>query len=368
MKLLRRLIKLTVRWLGDLGFHWPILIKVMTGISEIIVANLDRDPIAPILLALNPSRFRNDLEILAETGKIRILTLDKSALNLLTNLYYDGLKPQYSELHDSTLNPLIASRQTRFHAYLTSFLATLYNKLAIDAVVSAAYYYAQEQDIALVSEKIGKPWIVLHKENLVTTDMNRKDITRLCNAMKGFKGSLLITHNQAVRNTMLDCNFADPNKIKALGCLRMDKFIKRVKTEEQRPREKKRVTLFSFVHGNGMSGVLNDFSPKRNTGFVRLFEETHAGIVRLAMNNPDIDFVIKPKWLGVYWSAEIDHAIKLAGGIPGQIPNLIVDDTLDAQELIIQSDLVVSLRLPLLGNKLFYPCFKKRWIPTIRNS
>lgn len=353
----------------DQGFYWPILSRIKNGIREIKLPGVQAVPGAPVLLALSTTRFRGDLEHLAATGQVRVLALEKAALNLFTNLHYDGVKPAYAKLHNEGADPLVSLRQRRFHSFLQGFLPVLFDELGVDAVLSAAFYYSQDQDIGMLSERVGRPWIVLHRENLVTSDVHKKRVVSLCDIMQGFKGSLVVVHNESMRKTMVDCGFAPADRVKALGCTRMDEYVERVKHSHPKPRTRKRVTLFSFVHGAGLFGVLNAFSPKRDVGFVRMFEDTHAIVARLALEHPEIDFVIKPKWIGGGWKDEIDNAIRLAGGTPDHIANLTVTDALDAQELIFDSDVVIGfgsttlLEAAIAGKPVIQPLFHEATDP-----
>jgi hypothetical protein len=317
---------------------------------------------APVLLALTPARFRGDLEALVATGRLRVLAIKKSTQDLVNNLYYDNWPVNYEKLNRPTTDPVLDERQRCYRAFLEHFLKALFVRLRVDAVLSATYNYKQDQDIAYVSERIGRPWIVLQRENLVTTAKQREIITRRCAIMGRFFGSLIVLHNETVRRTMLECGFVSDRQAQTLGCVRMDGFLRRL-PQSPSTTQRRRVTLFSFVHGVGMIGILNAFSPMRDVGFIRLFEDSHAEIFRLARERPDVDFVIKTKWSGGAWADEIENARRIAGITPGTLPNVTITADRDAQDLILDSTVVCGfgsttlLEAAVAGRAVVIPLF-----------
>lgn len=371
MRLVRAAAKPLVRWLAEKRVYWPFLQAVEHGINEIRAPGVVPRDDAPIVLALTPARFRGDLEALVATGKLRILAIKKSTQDLINNLYYDNWPIDYEKLNHPANDPVLAERQQRYRGFLEHFLNTLFTRLRVDAVLSATYNYKQDQDIAFVSERIGRPWIVLQRENLVTTAKQRDIIVRRCATMGRFFGSLIVLHNETVRRTMIECGFASDQQAQTLGCVRMDGFLRRLPLPPPRTR-RRRVTLFSFVHGVGMIGVLNAFSPRRDIGFIRLFEDSHAEIFRLARERPDVDFVIKTKWSGGAWFDEIDKAYRLAGIAPGTLSNVTVTAEGDPQDLILGSNVVCGfgsttlLEAAAAGRPVVVPLFHEATDPYYR--
>ena len=80
-----------------------------------------------------------------------------------------------------------------------------------------------------------------------------------------------------------------------------------------------------------------------------MFCDIHVTLARLAADNPDIEVVFKPKPKVLKgWRIHLDMAFAEAGIDPDAIPNLIIDANLDAQELILNSDVVVGLNTTTL--------------------
>ena len=102
------------------------------------------------------------------------------------------------------------------------------------------------------------------------------------------------------KNFFVDAGvFLEP-QIKTVGLLRIDNLIN--SKQEGVPESRPTICLFSFGHLTGrFEGKLDTrnyyFSANGDFGFVRLFEETHRVFAELALEYPEVDFLIKPKIL-----------------------------------------------------------------------
>ena len=103
-------------------------------------------------------------------------------------------------------------------------------------------------------------------------------------------------------------------KIDALGCVRMDEFIKSINAQVSigasvNMQNSKKVTFFSFQRGVGLRGVTEVWPQNHEEGYTDLFAKTHVAFAQLALDNPDIEFVIKAKW-GGGWLLEIEKVLQ----------------------------------------------------------
>jgi len=165
-----------------------------------------------------------------------------------------------------------------------------------------------------------------------------------------FKGSHIIVHNKMMKDFFVRNGFCNTDNISALGCLRMDAFVKRVKLSSQNIRKKKadyyrkKVTLFSFTYGYRQRGLsafkgMPDFPKHRDKGFVKIFEKVHTSIAKLALQNENVDFVIKPKWGGI-WIDEIEYVLSKNNIESKNIDNLFIDSNVNVYDLIAGSDVI----------------------------
>ena len=73
MDSIRFLAKSLLFWLVRVGVSWPLVTMCVRDVEE--VASAPGGGRRRTLLALNPERFREDLDILAATGELRLLKL-----------------------------------------------------------------------------------------------------------------------------------------------------------------------------------------------------------------------------------------------------------------------------------------------------
>jgi hypothetical protein len=314
------------------------------------------------VFALNENRFRGDLQILADNG-IKVLSLSVEWQRRILEIFWsEELKVEIEKDPIKYYVPnndyLFTHIQKKLRIFLSKLLPALFEKLNIDCVIGAAVHYLQDYDIGKISSQIGVPYIVLHKENLVASEVIRDTLTKYYMQVGPFVGDAIIVHNEMMRDVFIKSGFAQPKKITALGCMRMDSFVKKVKDSKNssRNKERKLVTLFSFNHITGISKVestnsgekyFNDFTSNRDFGWVNLFEKSHASIAKLAIQNPDIDFIIKPKW-GDLWIDEIEYAFKKYNIDLSKINNLKIIYDIDIHKLILETDVCIGFNSSVL--------------------
>ena len=137
------------------------------------------------LLALNPDRFRGDLPILAETGIFRVLKMPFE----WQARFYQRFQHPVAETSADAGHPGPDLDREAYRAYLRRFLPEFYRRLGVDAVIGAAVHYRQDRDIGAVSEEIGVPYIVLHRENLVTNAAHYRYFAEIGERQGRFTGS-----------------------------------------------------------------------------------------------------------------------------------------------------------------------------------
>ena len=341
MKLIK-LLKPIFWLLAKIGVVWPIVFVYSRVIDEIKPDHNKKK--LPAILALSHVRFRKDLEVLANTGEFRVLTISQAWQGrILTQFYSKGAPIINSEKCVKT-----AKAQHKLHVFMGKFLSLLYRKLGVKCVVSAGLYYSQDLDWGKISEDIGVPFILITRENFGTDSANHERFKYLYNERIVFSGSRIICQNEPFRDAFIKHGFVTPQKIVALGCLRMDDFVEKVKSHQKTPGKRRSVLLFSFSHGTGLIGhpdhVLYFDNPhwtrRSDIGWIKLFESVHSAFARLAIERPDIDFIIKPKWRG-RWKEEIEKAVAKRDIHLSKIPNVIFSEE-DPHALILDSDVVCS--------------------------
>jgi hypothetical protein len=286
------------------------------------------------VLALSPEGFRQDLEVLAKTGRCRVLVMASRWQYRFMYLFYnEGLRVS------DYMNPAPDSTEMKSKRELQNFygrlLPKLYDRLGIDCVVSYHIRAPADVDWGIASRKAGYPYVVLFREGLIAASPDLREVMPVRFKRFGFWGTHVIVHNESARQLCIDTALAKPEAVSALGCLRMDGFLSRIKKKNEAHQRKRQVTFFPFS--------LRDKS-KWDFSLWPVFSGAHVALAKLAMKYPDVDFVFKPKPKGYAgWRRLVDKAFAEAGMDARQLPNLVMDPNLDAQKLILESSVVCGI-------------------------
>ncbi len=366
-KLLNAMGKSAIKTMVRIGFAWPIAwlcareIRALNGSS-----NGAEKPIINAL-ALSPDRFRGDLQILDSSDRVKVWLMPIKwqfrlrAIFLATESERAEIQIEIGEdwLDDET--------RKEYLEFMKHFLRALYAIIPIDCVLGASYWYKHDRVFGEASDKIGHPYIVLHKENLRTETPQLEGEAVVARRVGRFGGSNIIVHNEIIRDVLVDCGFADRSQVVSLGCLRMDGFLSRLENYEPSNDKNKRkcVTYFSFSSGIGLKDLeIDPWSKHPFLGWNRLFELSHVEFARLARKMPEVDFVIKPKW-GGEWIEKIHAALEANGIDAGELPNLSIQVGGDAQQLMFDSEVICGfgsttiLEAGLVGKPVVIPHFEE---------
>lgn len=339
-KLVRKILKYPALLCGHLEITWPLVVFYARIVEEVDPGHGRGNGNLPTLFALTPERFRGDLKALAGTGEFRVLQVPFAWQARLVNLFYP-LAMSRKLLLQPQAQEKTARMQKRYRRFLRAFLPALYRRLGVDCVVGATIHYVHDRDWGAVSEDIGAPYVVLQRENLFTNKGHFRRFSKLAGDLGKFEGSHVIVHNEVARDALTRSGFVVPEKISTLGCLRMDAFVRAVKSHKNSPdpNRRKRVLFVSFAPGSGLSGLCSLWPKDRSFGLVKLFEHTHQAFGELVRDHPEIDFVIKPKF-GAHWITEIERVLRAHGIAPEAHGNLSMLPDADVQALVLDSDVV----------------------------
>ena len=340
--MLNNFIKPIIQYFGERNWVFPLVWLAERNIRHIHPDFSSGEPTLNIL-ALSAFRFEGDLKLLAEKGNIVSYCLPKWIQDAVLALY----KP--------------AVNKVQRERFMQNFLRQYCSRNNIKMVLGASYWYQRDIAWGEAADTVGIPYVVLHKECYKTQSSQLQACVRRADQAGSFPGSHLIVHNEHMRQLLVDCGFVAANKISSLGCMRMDKLAEQVKATPAT--EKKQVVFFSFSPGIGLDEY--NCGPWPNNpyiGWVRLFEQSHVAFARAAQQLPEVEFIIKPKWMG-RWLKHIEQALEASWLSLSDIPNLKVDASISAHECITSSAVVcafqstTSLEAAVLGKPVVVPHF-----------
>ena len=331
----------------------------------------------PALLALCPERFRGDLEALDAEGTYRIISCPTSLVYLLNALYLQNSEDLHGNYHkrdyySKDTDTQYYKQRKKLSWFYKNLLPKLYGRLGVVSSISPNFTMPQFDLLGVDGSEVGYPYIVIHREGLIISPgLELRDKRWVTKAGK-FPGDFLIVHNEIQKRALLESGYIDPTQIAALGCIRMDPFVKRVKKSEGQVKiqsKTKRLVLFSFTPGQGLVGMsglkdMSNFPENREDGLWELFFQVHAVVAEIAAENPDLSVVIKAKWLE-NWYDVIAESLGRVGLRIDDLTNLTVTDTQDAQELILGADVVTSygsttlIEAGIAGKAVVLPIFEE---------
>ncbi|OGV50877.1 MAG: hypothetical protein A2X49_05535 [Lentisphaerae bacterium GWF2_52_8] len=354
-----RLGKNAAIWLFDHNVTWPFVQAYALALRPV----LPRDGSMPrgeyALLALNERRFPGDLEALAETGRFRVFRLPFEWQGRMLRLAWED-STDFSDYFSREKSEKTGALQKRLRGYLKKLIAPLFKKLRIDGVLGVTPYYRQDYDWGAAASELGYPYIILNKESLVGSVQSRRDEAARYSKMEPFSGAHIIVHNENMRKVFLASQgYITAEKLSALGCIRMDQFLRKIREWKPVSGTPKQVILFSFHYCADLS--IDDYF-NREVGYVKFFENVHASFARAAQKHPDVQFIIKTKW-GSKWFEEVNYVLRKNGIDPESVPNLRITDAKNVHELMFASTVVVSyasttiLEAAVAGKPVIIPFF-----------
>src|SRR5262245_23535555 len=336
---LRRLLKPLAHCYLLSGPIRPVVNYIASYVSQVEPSMGKPVPGAPGVLALNADKFRKDLQILADTRELRIYVLDPDFQRKIVARFRlaDG---NYATHCAAAPDAIYRASRERAMQIWRRVLPNVLSRFRIGAVIGAAAHYHTDWDIGTVSEAIGAPYVVLHRENsFVAAPAMLREVTERMRKAHPFTGRMIILHNDRARQSFIDSGYVPPERVVSIGCLRMHEWVRWC---DRRPAIGNDALLFSFSYASGLIGRKN-YATDGPLGFVDLFRQTHVAFAELAKANPGRRFVVKTKY-GRSDRNAILQGLSGAGIDAAAIPNYRITVTDDPHDLIRQSAVVIAFQ------------------------
>ena len=298
------------------------------------------------VLVLHSHRWTLDLDVLKRSPKLKLISLDATKQQWLNNLFLNPVLELFREdrrlyFHPEA-NPKALKYTNKLSRYLTDFIKYFAEECDFKCIVTCNFRYVPDIEWAKASRLAGVPFIALHKECMRDESTEQFYIDLYKDRNLKFYGNKLVVYNEREKKIIVESNICEEKNIIVAGCLRIDDIIKECDHVNNR---KKAVCLFSFRHFAAGIKVESrtGFDDHEGEGLVEAFAQTHEAIAELAIEYPDIVFIIKPKWLSS-WEEKIREVIRDGVGREIEdIKNLILTVDIDAQTLIKKSTVVIGL-------------------------
>ena len=330
-----KLLEYIINFIINKSILWPFYCPIIHFMKEVEVDNRSKYN-GITILALNFNRFRGDLKILARSG-FRVLIMPYSWQTRVFYAYKDRGKLSKEEFQNPSQSSSIYKDRARLRKYLKKLLKKIFFKNNINCIITANIFYNQDFDWSAVAVDIGCPYIVFHRENLVVNDhmyLVESEYAKMLNRI-GFVGGAIVFQNEIMKSIYDKYSGLDKGKVHALGSLRMDKYIHNVKSKKNKSNNG-RVVLFTFPPNSAICG-----ESEKKFAWQKLHDDVHISFLELAIENPDVEFVIKHK--GVGWEITKSLLTSINANV-FNIDNLKIygESSSQAQELILESDVITG--------------------------
>lgn len=310
-----------------------------------------------VILALSRGLFRGDLEVLAQVPDFCILEIPEFYQNIIVSAFYPQRNMDTPEFFNLAKVQDIEVGRKQCRKFLHKFLSILYRKVPVDCVISCNDRNQADFDWGVISQRLNVPYLILFREGLIMSDHVYQGVIERVKSEGKFEGAHFIAQNQVTKKAYLEAEFLTPSQISVHGILRMDDFLTQI-NKERNLRKRKLVVFFYFPNKQMFFG---------NEGNYELYKYANLTIAKLALNLPDVDFVVKPKHKAGLWDEENFRQVFADEGIDiDDIPNFKVEPFADVHKLILHADVVcggfnslVVLEAAVAGKPIVLPCFKE---------
>jgi len=344
------------QWYGLIAWFYSKVIEEITSDGKAVRFPKKSKDSKIVVLILSAFAFRGDSECLASNRELRILQIPKHWQLRLYHMFYPPERTCCFYKHKiyryiDNSDPCFKYKKKHYD-FLRGFLPKLYKRMGIRCVISPHFRYIQDIDWGAVSKEMGVHHILINRDGRFNASPYLAKLMKkhLKNLVR-FEGTHLVVQSEVDKQLCEDSNFVKPEQISALGCMRMDNFLKGIQTFNPAENKRKKVVFFPFI-------LTNCFEFK-------YFRDVHVTLVRLALNYPEIDIIMKPKPKEhPDWYKSFNRALEKSGINEEDISNLHVLPNINAYELLKETDVVCGLNTSLLleaavsGKPIIIPYFK----------
>jgi hypothetical protein len=341
-------------------FEWPTVAAVLFYLTLREISNggrRDKGGDKYRILMLGRVVFTED--VVASLGSRSEFKVVKPGDNSIKGLAHGILPSCLDDNFYLTEDAYAIASKKRYHKFLNAMWCKLERHVKFDAVVTGNFGYYAERELAMVLERMGTPFIAMHKENLKSPGRIEFSMTIYRDRRGPFGGRRILVYNESERLLQIDARVASPEKITVCGMPRLDRAHewRRANAGKRRSMERRpQVLFFSFTP----KALLPRIGRRPQAGFEsnaesieeslemlsweELSRQTHQAALTLAKENSEIDVVIKSK-SRVRERSEMYRMIGDGRRLPDNLKLVIGGDPLN---LIKESDVVCGFNTTAL--------------------
>jgi hypothetical protein len=275
---------------------WRLSLKEMNNISH-------KGPAAKKLIVLAKSGGIDDLEAAFTSlpASFKIYILPRSIVKQTFQHYLEG---RVSDAQYLTTDKETERLKLDYRAYLYKVLKHFQSLFGCDAILQFNFVYYAERELAAASSELGIPFLCSYKECLRSAAFWKETEDRYQKNIGPFQGWKIAVYNEQARESIIRSGVAESWQVETVGCARLD-YSHGLRNTDATDTSR-RVVLFYLIQNtvglpylNGCFRKEGENIEERASGpllsWRSLAQRTNAAILRVAEDNPGVDFIFKGK-------------------------------------------------------------------------
>ena len=241
----------------------------------------------------------------------------------------------------------VLARKNAYRRFMINVCQHLVPRLRLDVAITANFSFYAEQEFAGALEHHDVPVVAMHKECLKTPGLEPFYEYTYSDRKMPFQGRLISTYNEIERRIQINAGVAPADRIVASGAPRLDRMHdwRREHAGRDQSRDGRPTVLFMSFNEKTGCPIIGRRGDDRfealdpdleRINWHNLVRDTHGAIVRLAVEHPEIQVIVKSK----------DHGLAMAALQAGFGKDFEAPDNLeiviggDPFELIVSCDVI----------------------------
>ncbi len=259
-------------------------------------------PDQPNCLVLHSDLFRGDLEALAASGKVRILTIPTGWQQTVHQAFYPKTV-EITDYYNAHQGSELSRRRESVISFLKPFFGKLNDKFSVNFVIAPNFRHVPDLDWGAAGQAVGMLDLVLFREGLVNFPRVFAGLLRRQEKFGRLRANFLFLTNRHIKRVMTESGFADESQMRIVGTPRMDRLVRRAggireqsrKINIEKISEPKIVVLYSSP-GKFQKGFFDDDGLWRPPGLPQhLFFQIFETIFEFARDHQSVEVLIKVK-------------------------------------------------------------------------
>jgi len=323
------------------------------------------------ILFLDHKRFREDIEAIKRLRKVSLYFLPLNTHDLLNGLSeYRFLFSNKKIIIDLPDNSLTSYKKNTYPSnfglkYIKRILPKIMKASQMNCVLSCGMLYPRNINWEKALFNSSYPFFCMHREAIglsknISDNIHKEfyksaSTKKKIHSVRNYHGNKLFVGNKHFRDLLIDVGYINKNRISCVGSPKIDNLIKPKDKKTKKLSKNKRVVFFSFYHTYILENIrqkIGKWSNDPQIGFYKLFDEVHSSIAKFAIDNPNVEVIIKIKWNESEWLDRILGSLEKSGLVFDEISNLVIDSKSSGQFLIESSDVVIGFNSTVISESL----------------